>query len=178
MAWACVLAKNISLKLATLILLLLTITLGLTTVKLALREPLIVERGCISRLVQTGSTERTPAEIEAFITEALTMRFNTNSPQIGGYLSLDEDGVRINDQKELLQRSMTQKIIINGVKINGATVTVDTDRLISVGNIRSALPFLLFAQIATVTRNESNPYGLVLNKVSVIKKDEGDEKRR
>ena len=48
-------------------------------------------------------------------------------------------------------------------------LTVDADRLISVGEIRSTLKFPLKVQLARVARSEGNPYGLQLSAVEEIK---------
>jgi hypothetical protein len=171
-AWASVLAQNISLKLATLVLTIATVMLALTTAKLSLKEPFIVERGCITKAAQIGSTQHSQNEIEAFLKEALAMRFNNNSPITPGYLSTAETSVREGEIKELSNRNMIQKVILNSIKIDGDSVTADCDRLVSVGQVRSALPFALSISLATVPRNEANPYGLVINKISPVKKDD------
>lgn len=89
-----------------------------------------------------------------------------------GYLAPKEAQHRKKEQAELTQRQMKQTVIVGGIEVDGETVSVEADRLISVREIRSAFRFPLTLKISTVSRTAANPYGLRLEEVSPIKPDE------
>jgi hypothetical protein len=166
LAWAQTAAQNVTLKVATAILASTTCILALTTVKLSVKKPLIVERGCVSRSVEASSQDHTDLEIESFMKEALHQRFDSGATPSADYISSEEMSARVTEQKELSGRGMAQVVIVRAVKASGSTVQVDADRLISVGQIRSALPFPLTITMATTSRTNNNPYGLQVLRVA------------
>ncbi len=178
LAWAHSAAQNVTLKASLLILGFVTIALAITTARLAMRTPLIIERpsdrsfelGCSSHSVET-STGHTSSEIDAFVREALRQRFNSDAKPIPTYLSNDEESARSQEQKEFTNRSMTQTVIPRNLKVADNTITVEADRLISVGLIRSAFSFPLTVTMSSTPRTETNPYGLQLIKVVSPKTD-------
>ena len=170
--WAETAAKNVTLKVVIALLSLLTGSLGITTAKLSLRDPLIIERTCFPKALTPASTARTVDEIEAFIKAVIHQRFDSGAAVIPGYLSVDEEVFRRQEQDALKTSNMTQVVIVNSIKIDKESVTVDADRLISVGQVRSAFAFPLVATLSSTPRTEGNPYGLVVIKVSPVNKEE------
>ncbi len=75
-AWARTVTQNVSLKFVTLILSLCLVTSLIALVKASLRDPLIIERGCFSRVLPIAQSKHSKEEIEAFLKEALEIRFN------------------------------------------------------------------------------------------------------
>jgi hypothetical protein len=175
-AWADVASKNTVLKFVVLMLALCCVAFAITTTRLALKEPLVIERSCLSKEATKASSDRSASEIESFINEAVNKRFNSDVASSDGYLSPEEDLGRKKDQQTLASQGMRQRVLVNSVKIDGNQLTLDCDRVISVGAVRSAFSFPLTATIATVLRSESNPYGLVL--VNVTGPDSGKKERR
>jgi hypothetical protein len=175
-AWADVASKNTILKFVVLMLALCCVAFAITTTRLALKEPLVIERSCLSKAATKGSPDRSTSEIEAFVNEAISRRFNSDAPSTDGFLSPEEDLGRKKDQQTLASQGMRQRVLVNSVKIDGNQITIDSDRLISVGAVRSAFSFPLTGTIATVTRSESDPYGLVL--VRVVGPDNGKKEKR
>ncbi len=171
LAWANVLSQNMWLKFVIIFLTILSSILTVSTVVLSQKEPLIIDRECFSRAVKSGSTEHPPSEIETFLGLALSQRFDTKISQNSDLLSDDENSSRKQEQKELDSKGMSQKIIINSIKINSDTIFVDADRLISVGPVRSVLIFPLTVKIASVDRSQTNPYGLKILKVAPSKNE-------
>jgi len=165
-AWAEIASQNLTLKVAVAFLSIATVFLTLTTARLSLKDPLIIERSCFSKIITQGSNERSQQEITGFINEALSARFDSDVALNSSFLSQEELGFRALEQKELSQKNMTQKIIVESIKINGNNVSILADRFITVGSIRSVLPFPLTATIAITDRSAGNPYGLILVKVS------------
>lgn len=173
-AWSEVVAQNTTLKLVIALLTVLTACLGFTSAKLSMREPLVIERACYSQAVPTGSTRRTEAEIEAFNREMLRERFDSGAILVPGHLSSEEEAFRKQEQEALKTSNMTQRIVVNSVKVDKESISVDADRIISVGQIRSAFPFPLTVMLSSTSRTEGNPYGLTAVKISPVKKETGD----
>lgn len=165
-AWSAVLSQNIALRT---MLITLSICLGLVTilaVKMGFEEPIVIERGCYAKVATKGSSERTGEEIEAFLKIALSQRFDSGVQTSSEVLSQDEISFKKQEQQELSSKNMLQKVIVNSVKVSGAEAKIEADRVISVGQIRTALSFPLTISIGTTSRSESNPYGLYVNRVS------------
>ena len=171
-AWAATAAQNVTLRAAVVSLSLVSISLTIITARLIFRQPLLIERGCMTRALDLGSTSHNLAEIESFVREAIRQRFNSDSVPIPDYLSLEELGARTREQKELTTRNMTQFVLVRGIKVSGNSMTIDADRVISIAQIRSAFLFPLTATLATTTRTENNPFGLQLEKVEQPKQEE------
>lgn len=170
-AWADVARQNVSLKFAVLALSLVSVVFGVTTAILAMKPPLIIDRSRVSRVTDASATKHTEAEIVAFVKEAVAQRFNTKTEGSDALISLDQRLLRSKEQDELGKRGMSQTMIVNTVKVSEKSVTVDADRLISVGKVRSAFPFPLTLTLATVDRSDINPYGLALVDVEQVKEE-------
>ena len=127
-AWSEVVAQNTTLKLVIALLTVLTACLGFTSAKLSMREPLVIERACYSQAVPTGSTRRTEAEIEAFNREMLRERFDSGAILVPGHLSSEEEAFRKQEQEALKTSNMTQRIVVNSVKVDKESISVDADR--------------------------------------------------
>lgn len=167
-AWAEVAAKNTTYKFVILVLTVACAILALSTTRLALQEPIVIERGCVSKSASVVSPDRSTTEIDAFVREAIARRFNSDVVASDGFLSPEEEAGRKKDLQALSSQSMKQRVLVNSVKIDGNQVTLDCDRVISVGAIRSALTFPLTGILAITTRSEANPYGLVLMSVNPV----------
>jgi hypothetical protein len=165
-AWASVSAQNVTLKGAVITLGLTTLVLAVALSKLSQKEPTVIERACYSTNASFASSKRTPSEIEAFLQEAITERFNSDSIQVG-YLSLEEQKFREQELAEMKKKGLTQRVIVNlPIPVDGNTASLDTDRIISVGKLRSAFSFPLTVTLSQTTRSASNPYGLLIERVS------------
>lgn len=168
-AWGKVASENYFLKVLVVGLLGLTTFFGIATLKLSLQDALIIERGCYSKINQTASTERTPLEIESFIKEALTQRFDTEVEVLDGYVSADEKFLKIQELKDLVTRGFKQKIVVNSVQSEKDSFKIDADRIIRVGDVRSAFKFPLVIKLESKSRSQGNPYGLMLVKTEQTK---------
>lgn len=175
LAWAKIAAQNVTLKVATVTLAVVVVIQLISITQLALRDAVIIERGCFSRIVTQASAQHTPEEIKAFLLEALPVRFDSVASLKDELLSLQEQGAREKEQATLKQRQMSQKIVVQEIEISEKGAIVQADRLIALGRVRTALPFPLKAVVQTTRRSESNPYGLVLVETSVV--EEPKEKK-
>lgn len=170
-AWSNVLSQNLTLRFAVLILGLTTTALAYSAARMSFRPPLIIERGCFSKTVNSGSTEVAPDEMEAFVREAIKQRFDSQAKLFGDFLSNEEMGFRVQEQREFTTRSIGQKVLVNSLRVEGNKVFVESDRLISIGTIRSAFPFNVQLTLSSQSRTYDNPYGLTVLKVTEQKND-------
>jgi hypothetical protein len=139
--------------------------------KFSLREPLLIERGCLSQVIHpASSTEHTESEIRAYLQVALSQRFDTESVADTSLISEGEKLNRKKEQEELKTRGMRQRVIVNAesVQIQGATVRLDVDRLISTATLRTDLLFPITLNLSSTDRTSSNPYGLTLQNASSV----------
>jgi len=139
--WADLASQNISLKIAVIFLSLTSMSFGVSVIKLATKDPLIIDRACVTKTVVPGTTARSQQEIEAFIKEALPQRFDMDTNHETFLLSEEEKSNRTQEEKDLKSREMKQRVVLNTIKVDGATVQVDTDRLLSIGQVRSVVSF-------------------------------------
>lgn len=161
-AWANIIGQNLTLKVVVGFLTLLCGVLGISLVKTTLRDPLIIERACYTRAAAPSSSTHTETEIANFLREALPERFDSNTVVTAGHLSPEEDGFRAQEQAALKSSNMTQRIIVNAIKVEKGRAFIDADRLVSVGQVRSAFRFPLNVTVASTLRIAGNPYGLIL----------------
>ena len=170
-AWAEIASQNVTLKVSIALLTLICATLAITATKLALRDPLIVERGCETTAASLGSADTSEAEIRAFTERALEQRFASISRDTH-FLSSKELEFRKREQEALSSKGILQRLLINEIKVEKEKIFVDSDRIVSVQKIRSAFSFPLIVQLSKVPRTVTNPYGLILASVEQVKTDE------
>ncbi|MBI4403625.1 MAG: hypothetical protein HY537_05665 [Deltaproteobacteria bacterium] len=175
-AFANVLSQNMTLRAAVALLSLCSLFFCISTIRLAVRDPIVIERTCYSKALEPVDPKHTSTEIEAFIRGSVPSRFDSNS-NAAQFLSTDELMFRNKEQDELLKKEMTQKVVVNSIKLDGARFIVDTDRIISIGKVRTALAFPLIVELSSTTRSEINPYGLVLKRVSQFS-EEGNKNEK
>lgn len=169
--WDSLEKENRNLKILTIALCTLAIFLTVAVTSTATKEPVIVERGCYSKMAATAeSATQSEGEITAFTEKALGARFDTR-PENLEYLDLKQRAFRDKEQIELSKQNMTQKVIVNEVKITKDNILVNADRLISIGKIRSVLRFPLKVSLESSDRTDSNPYGLLLSDVNPIEEE-------
>ncbi len=171
-AWAKIAAQNVTLKVATVTLSVACVTQLTVILTLSLKDVPVIERGCFSRALQAKPTGNTKNEIEAFLIEALAMRFDSSGYLKNGFLSIEETISREKEQATLKERQISQRIVISDAKIDNKEILVQADRIMSVAKIKSVLSFNLKVVVQQSNRTESNPYGLILSSVSQIEEKE------
>ena len=179
-AWAEITKQNNVLRLAIVGVSVSGVLALLISLKFVFKDPLIIERGCYSKvLAKATNQDPTKEDYEAFVHEALSQRFDSDTNVVSDYMAVEELKNRDTEQDELKRRSIKQRVILNSISKKDDVITADSDRILSVGSLRSAFPFLLTLQIQKQARTAANPYGLVLLKVSPKNQDEGkkNEKR-
>lgn len=171
-AWSQTLAQNVTLRVLLVALSITTLFLAASTVRLAVREPLIVERGCVSVTAKTGPAKHSNEEIDAFVRQALPKRFDSKGVETQLVLSAEEYGFRLKEQQELKSRGINQRVVVNEVSVDGPTVKVDADRILTATNLRSAVAFPVTVELTQTDRTAANPYGLILARVAQAKSKE------
>lgn len=162
-----------SLQIALVIMSITAFTFGVMNIFLNLKDPIIIERGCDSRLAEVQSVSQTKDELENFIKIALSARFDSslkNDPAI--YLTEILQLARMKEQIELKSKSIDQRVIVRSIKLDQDKYFIQADRLISIGKVRTAVPLDLVVNVASKVRSLSNPYGLVLTFVDQIKEED------
>lgn len=167
-AWAEMARENNLLKILVFALAGTTAVLGISSMRLSMRDPLVIERACASKTVAGAGAAHTDLEIESFIKEAIASRFDSEATLNAEYFSLSEIKAREAEQSELKRREITQRVLVTSIKKNGNGYSVEADRLLSVGQVRSVFLFPLDLQVETTTRTATNPYGLVLKKITPV----------
>jgi len=156
-----------SLKITCLCLSLGTLVSSVLLFTFAQRPPLLIERSCHSQVLESAPLGNTVKETKAFLLEALPARFDTLAvkPHL---LTVNELKRRILEQKRFSKQKMVQKMIVDKVEITDEANLVYATRLISVKNIRSALPFAMKIELKKTRRTIENPYGLVISGVKEV----------
>lgn len=167
-AWAGVLTENNLLKTIVAVLTIICLVFSVALARLSVREPILIERECTSRYVSPADLKHTNKEIESFIRSGISMRFDSNAADFKELLSDDETAFRIKEQEELKKKSLIQRVLVNSIKQEANDYVVDADRLLSTGKVRSALQFIIRVELASVARTVSNPYGLIIRRVSQV----------
>jgi hypothetical protein len=136
------------------------------------KAPLIIERGCDSRIATIESSSQTAVEIDSFLNFAIPVRFHSN-PKLDPALVLTQDLLvaRLKEQQELKAKSINQRVIVRSIRSEHGRYLVEADRLIAVGAVRTAVPLNLAVDFSSKIRSVSNPYGLILTFVDQIKED-------
>ena len=171
-AWAKTAAQNVTLKVATVTLSIVALMQLYVIVDLNSRDLKIIERACYSKVFQAKSLDPSNNEKEAFLVEALSMRFDTQAYIKEGFLSLEENLSREKEQSSLKQKQIFQKIIVDKILASDKELIVNADRLLTVGKIKTVLPLEMKVKIQRTNRTESNPYGLILSSLSPIEAKE------
>jgi len=165
--WARTVAENVTLKVAASLLAVVAVFQLIAIIMLSGRGTIVVERSCFSKTIRSASQKHTNEEIQSFLTEALPLRFSTNE---NGklYLSPEQAVAKTREEEVMKAKQITQKFVFIEATISDKEIIATGDRIISLGNSKSALPLKVKVTIAATARSEANPYGLILTEVSQI----------
>ncbi len=178
LAWAETAMQNSILKFCLLLSVVLTVAFAGVAAMLSLKAPIVVERACFSRVLASASQEHTHQEIESFLRIALEKRLSTDAKGSSTlWLSLAEEQARGSENKAYEQKNIQQRILVNSIQVQGRTATVEIDRILSVGKVKSVVPAIILVQMSSITRNEVNPYGLLIEKIELKKEGKSDARK-
>lgn len=165
-----------TLKLAVLVLSTISLSFAILLILDLTKEPILIDRGCETELLKSSSQSQTQEEINRFMELAIASRFNTRvEKEPSSYLSHDLLVLRTKEQSDLKNQNIDQKLIVRKITLQKDHFLIEADRLIAVEKVRSAIPTLLIAKIASKDRSLTNPYGLVLTSVDQIKEGKLNE---
>ena len=159
------------LKITNLTLTGIVIALSGTLVNTSTRDPILVDRSSHKTVVieKITTDEEKLSEVENFLREALSLRFDSKSKSNNELLSKELERAHEIEEGELKTKQVAQSIVLNGVQKTKDGFVVDADRVVSISKLRSAFSFPLKVQILRVDRSEQNPYGLVLVRIEKLK---------
>lgn len=157
--------ENQVLRFSVIGLLLLAVILCSGILYVSMKDPLIIERACFSKSLTLANAVPTKEETAIFLEIALRARFDSDA-QDPRFLTADQLMARVHEQSELSKQKLTQKILLNKVDAaEDGTLSVDADRFIATGEVRTVLRFPLKVEIAKIARSDGNPYGLLITNV-------------
>lgn len=172
-AWAGVAQENVVLKFTVAGLVLTNVVTAFVLTTFALKQPLVIERGESTKSVKLSDSSATIEEIEKFIRQALSQRFDSDEPIDENLFVSGEVKNRLAEAKEMGSRNIKQRVIVNAVNVSSDAIMVDADRIIMAGEVKTILPFPLRVMIAAIDRSDTNPYGLKIAEITKIEKKEG-----
>lgn len=177
-AWSKIAYENIILKFGFIALIISNLVVLFLFISESTKEPIVIERSCSSELFHVSSSKQTDREIKSFVTQSLTVRFNTHTDQDPlVWLITEEAQARIKEQNEMKLKSIEQTILVRDVTINNGKITVEMDRMLAVNQVRSAFRFPVQVEINSKERTTANPYGLIITKVAAIKEEKEDSSK-
>lgn len=139
------------------------------------KEPILVEKSTRGfQIVEPVKFSLNEGDLKNAIKILLKARFESDaiSPEL--FLSSRQLELRDAEQRELKNRSMEQSIVVRNVKVSKSEGWAEFDRVLALGEIRSALRTKVRLGFEEETPNELNPYGLVL---SVAEPEKAEEKK-
>lgn len=169
--WARTAVENVTLKVAACLLALVAVFQLMAILVLSSRSALVVERVCYSRVAKASSPKHTSEEIQAFLSEALPMRFSTNEAIRESHLSPEQTAAKTREEEAMRAKQISQKFVFSEASVSEKEIVAIGDRIISLGAAKSVLPLKVKVSVAATARSEANPYGLILTEVSQIDKE-------
>lgn len=166
--------ENQFLKLSVKSLTFTCLLLALTVIFLHDRSPVVVERSTRGlEIVKMSELILDEQDLELAIRLMIKARFDSESLNSELFLSHRQMELKNLEQKEMKSRGLTQNIVFRKAQVSKEEALVEFDRVLSIGEIRSALKTTVKVAFEETEPNELNPYGLKLAlAVPVEKKEE------
>jgi hypothetical protein len=137
------------------------------------KEPIIVERNYHGlEVLKRVPLARTESDLQQAVTLMIKARFDSDTIAPHVFLNPKQLLLRETEQKDLKAQNMNQKIILRVVTITKDKALVELDRVISVGELRSALKAKVKLSFEETEPTEINPYGLTLSLADPIQSKE------
>jgi hypothetical protein len=119
-------------------------------------------------IVSHTNLTRTKDDVEHAIGLMLKARLDTSAVSPEVFISARQMELRITEQRELKSRGLDQEILPRSVQVGDGQATAEIDRVLRVGEIRSALKTKVTLAFEEIEPNELNPYGLRLANLTPI----------
>lgn len=166
--------ENKNLRLTVKLLLIVLLCMGAVVMALSNKKPLVVERTSSGlQIVRATPLKRTKIDIIQATKLMLKARFDSHVLNPDLYLTEDELNLRNAEQVDLKSRGITQNIVFRKAQISKDNATVDFDRVLAIGDVRSDFPTVAKIAYVEVEPNTLNPYGLKLALIVPIKNKNG-----
>jgi len=160
--------ENQFLRLITKILFGLVFILIIQIIFLYNRDPILVQSSTKGlEIIKPVSFKPSELDVKNAIELMLKARFNSAVLNSNLFLSEKQKELRESEQRELKNRNMSQTILVRSINVSKDEAIAEIDRVISVGDLRSAFKAKLKLLFEESEANELNPYGLVLSMVEV-----------
>ncbi len=165
--------ENHYLKILALSSSLITFTLLGVLYYLSDRPPIVVERTShgLEIMRQTTFARSAPDQREA-VGLMIKARFDTETINPELFLNSRQLLLRQTEQTDMKARGMSQVVVVREVKFEQDQILVNLDRVIAIGEVRSALRAKVRVTFEEVSPNELNPYGLLLSLADPIQQKE------
>ncbi len=151
------------------VLILADMLLSLAVLFLHDKEPAIVERSSRGlEIVRMTPLNRTEHDIELALKLMLKARFDSAALAPDVFISKRQTEIRETEQREMKTRGLTQATVFRKAVVNKDAATIDFDRVLAIGEIRSALKTVVKVTFEEIDPTELNPYGLRLNDAVAI----------
>ncbi len=150
-----------------------SLILALTVIFLHDRSPVVVERSSRGlEIVKMTELVRSQDDLEQALRLMIKSRFDSESPNSEIFLSNRQMELKVLEQKEMKSRGLTQNIVFREAQVSKEEAIVEFDRVLSIGEIRSALKTTVKVAFEETEPNELNPYGLKLALAVPLEKKE------
>ena len=169
--------ENLFLRAAVKILGFVVLFLTMAVLFLHDKRPVVVERSSRGlEIVQMTKLARSEGDIQQAIRLMLISRFDSGARGAEVFLSKRQMEFREAEQKEMKSRGISQGVIFRNAKITKDEAIVEFDRVLSVGEIRSALKTVVKIAFEETEPNDLNPYGLRLALASPLEERKEDKR--
>ncbi len=159
--------ENNFLRLLTQVLLGIVVALAGLVLVIFDRPPVLIERTSRGlEIVNQMPFVRGEQEHRAAIKLIMNARFDSKSISPELFLNARQLLLKETEQRDMKNRGMAQAVVVREVHFSKDQIVVDFDRVISVGEIRSALKTKVKVAFEEVEPNELNPYGILLSEAN------------
>ncbi len=155
--------ENSNLKRCVGLLILVIGILGALNYSQYFREPILIERSSRGlEVIRPTEFKRTDSDLRRGVEIILKARFDTLAINPELFLTDRQVALKESEQRELKSRNIQQSAVLRNVQLSKAEALIDFDRVLAVGEVRSALKTKIKVAFEEVTPNELNPFGLKL----------------
>lgn len=141
------------------------------------KSPVVIERSSRGlEIVRMTKLNRAEEDIHQAIRLMLISRFDSGAINPEVFLSKRQMELRDAEQKEMKARGLYQSAVFRSAKVTKDEALVEFDRVLSVGDIRSALKTVVKVAFEETEPTELNPYGLRLALAALQEKVKEDKR--
>lgn len=127
------------------------------------KNPVLVERSSRGlEIVQATKLARSEADTQQAIRLMLASRFDSGAINPEVFITKRQMELREAEQSEMKSRGLYQGVVFRNAKVTKEEAVVEFDRVLSIGEIRSALKTVVKIAFEETEPTELNPYGLKL----------------